>query len=190
MSDCLVGRRSILRCVNDHDIPYLARLYRDLDERELWTSRNSMPTDSTFREQFYHDLQGYYHTAFVICVKDKPDIPVGFFYTYQYSPSDGTLFTTIVLDRSNRLNGVAAEAGMLAYRYLFNNFPLRKIYADIFDFNQSSLAFARQCGFVEEGYLKHHTFRAGAYRGLYTFALYRKECKETVELYLGKEEHV
>lgn len=187
MSDQIRGRRCILRWVDDHDVSFLARMHRNLEMHGNWTSK-SIPTTDSFRDQFYRSLDSYYHVLFIISSVEEPEKPIGFFYTTQYSPSDGFTFSTLAMDPNNCLNGCAAEAGLLAYRYLFRHYPLRKIYANIYEFNHDSLAFVRQCGFVEEGFMKKHAFRKGQYYGLYTYALYRETFEEVDRRLFGPRE--
>ena len=187
MGDQIRGRRCILRWVNDRDVTFLARMHRNLEIRGNWTSR-TVPTTDSFREHFYRDLDSYYHVLFIIASAEEPEKPIGFFYTTQYNPADGFTFSTLVMDPDNCLNGCAAEAGLLAYRYLFRHFPLRKIYANIYEYNHASLAFVRQAGFVEEGLMKQHAFRNGKYYGLYTFALYREAFEEIDRRLFGHQE--
>ena len=62
---------------------------------------------------------------------------------------------------------------MLFHDYLFQYYPIRKVYSNVFGYNQTSLDFLLSAGFVVEGELKQHRYYGGAYHSMFTLALYR-----------------
>lgn len=182
MSDYIKGRHIMLRMVDDCDLPFLSGMFRNISRRELWTDNRRIVMSDEFRESFRQDMRHFYHTFFVISTVEDPDTPVGFFYSYHYSPSDGYAYTTLAMDDECRLSGIAAEAGIIAYRYLFEKYPIRKLYAEIYEYNQASLSFIRRIGFEEEGFLKNHIYYQGRYYGKFIYALYPERAEKFYRL--------
>lgn len=184
MKNEIVGRWSVLRPLNDRDFPFVCRMFRDLDTRHLWLEDSRLMTEGMIRDRLTGDLTRYYHTFFVFESLESPNDPIGIFYTYRYSPANGTVFATMAVDKARQQLGCAAEAGLMAYRYLFTNYPLRKVYANVFEFNKESYDFSRSCGFVEEGFMKEHIYYDGRYWGMYTLALYRNAYEKISSAFL------
>lgn len=179
MKNEIIGRWSVLRSLSDQDYPFVCHMFRDLDTRHLWLEERRLLPEGIIRDKLAEDLTRYYHTFFVFAPQETPREPIGLFYTYRYSPSNGTVFASIAVDKAQQRLGCVAEAGLMAYRYLFTNYPLRKVYANVFEFNKESYDFSKSCGFVEEGFMREHIYYNGRYWGVYTLALYRNTYEKT-----------
>jgi len=138
----------------------------------LWTMRKDVPSETEFYDTLVSRLRGYYHTVFLI--QNTQDEPAGFTYSYDANLVDGYVFTTTFLQPGHRERGLGAKAGLLFYDYLFAYFPIRKLYADVFEYNKASLSLLKNAGFEVEGTFKHHRFFGGQYWTLYRLALYRE----------------
>ena len=173
MGDEIRGRWTVVRPLNDGDLGFVCRMFRDPEQLALWQEDSRILPEGMIRERLLGDLGRRYHSFFVFAPASAPREPMGLFYTYQYSPANGTLFVTMATDPARYSLGCAGEAGLMIYRWLFSAHPLRKVYANVFEFNRESLAFCRSCGFVEEGFMREHVFHGGRWWGMYTLALYR-----------------
>ena len=65
--------------------------------------------------------------------------------------------------------------------YLFENFTITKICAEVFAENQASAHILEKNGFEKEGYLKKHVYKNGKYYDLILYGL-RKESYENKKI--------
>ena len=168
---------------------YLSFVYEmfTAPDHDLWVDRRGMQTLSQFEERFREDLKHFYHTFFVIVHADDADTPAGIFYTDRYRSADGTAFVTIAMAEGEKMTGIAAEAALLAYGYLFETWPLRKIYADVYDDNRPCLEFCRAGGFEEEGLMRDYSVHRGAWHGMHILALTRETAEKTIGRFRAAE---
>ena len=168
----LKGKRVVLSPPDDESISFLYRVELDISEKFLWTDERVIPDGYHFKDDFIRQLKSYYHVFLMIYVADEK-IPAGFIYSYNFNRTDGFLHSTIYVDKKYRSQFVGAEAGILFHDYLFQYYPLRKVYSTVFGYNQTSLKFLLSAGFVIEGEFKQHRYYAGDYHSMFTLALYK-----------------
>ena len=170
----LRGKRILLRPPDDSSISYLYQWELELSSKYLWTENCSIPDGYHFRDDFVHQLKSHYHVFLMVYIIGQ-ETPAGFIYSYNFNRTDGFLHTTIFIAQEHRAQLIGAEAGVLFHDYLFQYYPLRKVYSNVFSYNQTSLDFLLSAGFVVEGELKQHRYFCGAYHSMFTLALYRDE---------------
>jgi len=69
----------------------------------------------------------------------------------------------------------SALAGMAMFpKYLFDSFPIRKIYCHAYDYNQESIRLMRSGGFVEEGRFREFVWWRDRYWDMHVLALSRE----------------
>jgi hypothetical protein len=72
-----------------------------------------------------------------------------------------------------------AEAGLIFFDLLFKYFPLRKVYADVFEYNVDSYnILTKHGGFREEARLPQHIWYEDRYWAVIKLALYREDYYE------------
>lgn len=59
--------------------------------------------------------------------------------------------------------------------YLFENYSITKICAEVYAENIASIHVLKDNGFVQEGYLKHHLYKDGQYHDLFLFGLLEED---------------
>lgn len=67
---------------------------------------------------------------------------------------------------------------ILAYKmleYLFEKLNIRKVCAEVIDYNEISLHFHKKIGFVQEGILRKHILKNGNYCDVYIFSIFKEE---------------
>lgn len=67
---------------------------------------------------------------------------------------------------------------LLAYKmlcYLFEELKVRKICAEVLDYNQISLKFHEKVGFIQEGILRKHIIKYNNYCDVYLFSIFADE---------------
>lgn len=81
----------------------------------------------------------------------------------------------LIGERDFRGRGYGADAIQTLCRFGFQELNLRKIKANVFDFNRPAVRCYEKCGFEREGILKQEIYREGAYHDVIQMALFRPE---------------
>jgi RimJ/RimL family protein N-acetyltransferase len=81
---------------------------------------------------------------------------------FQWTARRATL-GIVIPNRLNRGRGYGSEAIRLLLSHAFDRLNLHKVELDVYAFNEQAIAVYRQIGFVEEGRVRDHVFRRGAY---------------------------
>ena len=99
--------------------------------------------------------------------------PVGFVQAYGLNLHEGWCYSLAYTSPEYRRGfGAEATAGLL--EYLFSEFPLRKVYADVLEFDMDTIKPLLGAGFVEEGRFREHVWHGEQYWDMYRFAIYRE----------------
>jgi UDP-4-amino-4,6-dideoxy-N-acetyl-beta-L-altrosamine N-acetyltransferase len=80
--------------------------------------------------------------------------------------------------------GTGSIMGVLALDYIFSQLGIRKVVGEAFAFNDESVRFHTRLGFVEEGRLKEHVLKNGAFQDVVVMALFShhwRKLRETLE---------
>lgn len=179
------GKSIELVPVNRQNVKEIYNFQKDICNMYLWTNQREVYNGIDFEEYFLHRLKTYYH-VFLLIVSTANNEVVGFVYSYDISPLDGTIYAAIYLKEAKRNKGFGAKAGALFLDYLFTYYPFRKIYCDVFGYNKTSYSFLENTGFVVEGELKEHRFFGGQYYSLFKFAMYRELFYSRYSMILSK----
>ena len=95
---------------------------------------------------------------------------------------------SIFLNKKYRDVGVGALCGVQFLDELFSNYPLRKIYIDVYDYNKQSLACNLGIGFVEEGCLKGYRYNNGEYHDMHLLSITREKFYEKAGGFLKRHD--
>lgn len=183
LSPTLTGSRISLTPVTGEDLSYLYKWAIDVESMMLWTNRRNIPPLQHYIEESEVRIKSNIITQLMIHQNDI-NTTIGTVYAYDAHLTDGFLFMTLFLINSHISQGYGAEASLLFIDYLFSYFPLRKIYTEVYDYNERSLHFHRRAGLQEEGCFLQHRFFNGVYADLYRFALYRSAWPEIRNRYI------
>jgi len=105
----------------------------------------------------------------------KPSLePVGFLQAYNFSTDWGWAYLLAYFDPKSWRPGAVTEATFLFAEYLFDAFPLRKLYGDIFEYNDKVLNLLRKVGCREEGRFEQHVWFGDRYWALIRMSLFRE----------------
>lgn len=74
-----------------------------------------------------------------------------------------------------RGKGYGTEAKMLLMNYAFNTLNIRKLCSEHLAFNDASRKYQEKCGYKQEGYLRAHRFKNGAYHDCVVTAVFRED---------------
>jgi RimJ/RimL family protein N-acetyltransferase len=171
------GRWVKLRPLSRRDYPTFFQWRADVESLHLWSSERRVPTF----EEYANELETLLATTITLLILTPRDEPIGFVQAYHLNHSQGWCRFLIYVSPEHRAAGYVLEAPMLFGDYLFSNFNFRKVYADVFEYNDDVLRMLTAGGFVEEGRLKQHIFFGGQFWDLINLALYRRGWEELKE---------
>lgn len=159
-----------LRPVTPDDYPVLYAAAVDPIDGYRWRFRGATPAPSEFEHLLFHEAIA----QFVVCDAED-DSAHGLVVAYGYHAGDGHANVAY-----QRIGGVDRRAGQmivgigLLIEYVFATWPVRKLYADLPDFNFGPLAALTGTAFEVEGRRRDHLYHADAWHDLVTIAIYRE----------------
>ena len=160
-----------------NDLADLFEIMMDNQDQALFHGRMQINSLPDFEKWMIGNMAHFYHDFYVITSDDNYTI-VGYVYSYEYKIYDGHCKVCIFLNKEYRDVGVGALCGIRFLDELFSNYPLRKIYIDVYDYNKQSLACNLGVGFVEEGCLKDYRYNNGEYHDLHLLSITREKFYE------------
>lgn len=181
----LAGRWIILRPISRSDYQTFFGWRTDLLQMHIWGSSRRLPSWEEFCEEVEQMLR---QSTIMLVLNKSSGLPIGFVQAYNTSPADGWCFTSAYIAEDHRQRPHAAEAYIALLEYLFRAFPLRKVYADVSDFNIAPLKPLMAGGFVEEGRFEEHTWHDDRYWDVIRLALRWLEVRDRARLLLGVAE--
>lgn len=164
-----------LRSVREEDYRVLFNWRTDAFEFHLWDSLRRLPTFEDFKQQTQEMLR---RTISFMVIANKDDDHVGLVQAYGINPEANHCFTMAYIAPAYRRKPHAAEGYIALLESLFRTMPLRKVYADIFDFNSHPMKPLMAGGFVEEGCFREHTWHDDRYWDVTRLAMYRERWME------------
>lgn len=100
-----------------------------------------------------------YHDFFM--VEDAANNTIGFTFSYDFFVFDGHCKYTLCLYDDYQNKGYGAVAAIKMLDYLFCNYPLKRVFISVFDYNKNSLLMNMKGGFEEVGCLPEYRFWGG-----------------------------
>jgi RimJ/RimL family protein N-acetyltransferase len=85
-----------------------------------------------------------------------------------------TAETSIYVAPDLKHPGVAESALELLKHKAFEEFDLRRLWSEVYEFDTVKVALLEQCGFVLEGRLREHVFQQGSYHDSLMYGLLRR----------------
>lgn len=171
------GRHVYIRSVCDEDFSFLHGIFSDTDELYLWSNLREGKPFSEFSRELSLMLKNTYRHFYIICDSESYR-KIGFIFCYNAHSADGYAYTTAYIIPEYRDSFYGAEAGLLYYSHLFRYFNYRKLYSEIYSYNNISKEFLESAGFCIEGVLKQHRYYENAFHDLYIYCTYRDEFLE------------
>jgi RimJ/RimL family protein N-acetyltransferase len=177
----VTGSRLRLRPALKEDIPWFYGWRCDLASLPLWTPNRKMVTLEEFGAEFGRWVAN--SIVMVVIALDSGE-PRGFLRAYNLNFAEGWAWLQASFG-TNRLSlGGAtrvAEALLLFTKYLFECFPVRRLYSEVYQYNGVSMRLHRRFGFLEEGRLREHVWYRDRFWDSFVFALTRERWQEIFE---------
>ena len=162
-----------LRGIVDDDLPQLLIWRNSASFSEMCTFRGDNLCIDAFREELAADFEHDRLCQFVIEVeRSNGNVPVGTIFAYGLNELDGYCFFTTFVSEAYASQGYGIHAAALMTDYLFVAHRLFKIYMDVYEHNQASLAAMRRFGCHEEGRFRKQRLIAGTRYDVLRLALY------------------
>lgn len=166
-STVAAGRFVHLRAITESDYRFLFDLFAYPENLHRFRFLGAPPAPELF-DTF---LWQFVHAQFLV-VASRNSEPIGIVTSYEYSPRDGITYLAIATHPSQRGNGWTLEAAPIFIRYLFETFPIRRIYTEALHNNRSQVT-SRVTNFELQVQRREHRWSQGAYRDMYVEALDR-----------------
>lgn len=168
-----------LRTVRRGDYDLLCNWREDTESMYLWTSYRHIGTRADNENELEENLRFHWHLCFIIETVERQK-PIGFIYSYEAQLVDGNCVVTTLVDKEHRTRGYGVEAHALFLRYIFTYFGFRKIYSDVYDFNQSSNSILKKSRYQLEGTFPKHRYFGEAWHTMKRYAFYREDISKVV----------
>lgn len=166
------GKHIYIRSVCDDDFSFLYSIFNDTEELYLWSNYRDAQSFSQFELLLKDMLKNVYRHFYIVCENEKCR-KIGFLYCYNAHMNDGYVYTTAFVIDEYRKTLCGAEAGLLYYAHLFRYYNYRKIYSEVYSYNEESKCFLESAGFEIEGILKKHRYYLDDFYDLYIFSINR-----------------
>ena len=168
--DYLQGREVRLRTILPSDYQFL----RELETNSCALVRFRQRGLSLSPESHLQSLwRGVLCQFLVTSVLDGH--PLGLVTSYGADFRNGRSYIAVIVRPEIQNRGPAMEAMRIFIDYLFAVFPLRKLMAEVIEFNWLQFSGGEGRVFATEGILKGHEFHAGRYWDVYLLAVYRDQ---------------
>jgi RimJ/RimL family protein N-acetyltransferase len=120
-------------------------------------------------------------SIFFIAADKVTRAPIGFIQAYNMAGLEGYTYVLSYFVEAARHTSKPGETGLIFGDYLFGFFNLRKIYADVFEYNHDSIRIVETLGFREEGRQREHVFYIDRFWDMIRYSLTRERWNELRE---------
>lgn len=127
-------------------------------DQYLFSTKILCNTKQRYEEWFIGQLRNHFHDFFIVELNNQQ---IGYVHNYDFSIKDGRCKIVVFIAAKYRTTGIGGVVAIDFMKYLFDSYPLRKVYLDIYDYNKQSLESNLRAGFKEEGQLKEYRFYNG-----------------------------
>ncbi len=162
---------------NQYDMDFLFTSFL-ADDQYLYSTKLGFHTKQGFEQWFRDRLNNDFHDFFI--VKNDQLKPIGFVYNYDFTLIDGHCKLVVYINDEYRKTGIGGFVAIKFMDYLFTQYPLRKVYSTIYDYNQESLQSHIGAGFIKEGTINDYRYYHGSYHPIHYFSMDRKQFESTL----------
>ncbi len=172
--------------ITQQDLPFISTVFGDCESMHLWGHRQACD-----ELQFYDSWRSWsaerMNSKFLVLVRSQP---AGIVFDYERNVEDGHTKIATILKQSavGKGNGIVATA--LFCSWLFKTAPLRKVYMEVFAFNEEMLRIAEKLGLTEEMRRVEHRFWNGRYWDQYGFSISRNDAPQLTSRLLRRDKRV
>ena len=143
------------------------------EEQHLFLNHHSCNSLKEFDGWLDNLLRDFYHEFFLI--EDDEGKIAGIIYSYHISLENGHCYISVYICPEYQGVGVGASAGIRFLDYLFRNYPLRRIYTEVYAYNKKSLESQKSCGLTITGRIPEYRYYNNSYHDLILMTISREE---------------
>jgi RimJ/RimL family protein N-acetyltransferase len=181
LTPLLEGHLVQLRPVENRDYDLLYRIHTEGDHLVRYRLRGATPSPDAFARFVWDQVLVH----FVVHARDGR--PVGVVSAYEPDFRNRYVYIAACSLAEFETTGLVLEGVALLVSYLFENFDLRKVYAESLAVNFDRFAFGDGRFFDVEGRMRAHEYVAGTYQDLVLLAIHRDDWREHHRRIFGKE---
>lgn len=172
--DLLLGDAVRLRAPRPSDTAALEEMHRDAELVRLSSPGTPYPAMGEQARKLLDEPTSAHRSHFVIAsIEDDAPLGVCGLVGYRLQMPDGFLY--ISLGPDHRGVGYGRDAVRVLLRFGFDGLGLHRISLGVFAFNTRALHVYRELGFTEEGRIRDHWFRDGAWHDDVRMAILAEE---------------
>jgi RimJ/RimL family protein N-acetyltransferase len=166
----LAGRLTQLRPIHPDDYEFLYQIAIAPENGFRWRYRGAIPDRAEF-------VKGLTRGALVQFVVERmaTSESVGLVTAYNANMRDGWAYIASICSPRFRSSGAVVDGLVTLSDYVFQNWPLRKLYFEALEFNYEQFGSVAGRLAHEEGRLREHVFYDGRYWDVVTAAIYGRE---------------
>jgi RimJ/RimL family protein N-acetyltransferase len=173
-----IGDKAQLRGYEPQDADVLDLYAHSADQRSGWMimpppSRAS--TKKVFEEAAGKQFGPETMEFSLVIARREDDLMVGTMNVHDVDQINGTFCYGVGINPQHKGNGYAAEAAVLALRFMFDERRFQKCTVRVYDYNSASQSLHRKLGFVEEGRLRRSLFLGGDYHDMLLYGMTAEE---------------
>ncbi len=151
-------RRVSLRALQATDMPTLYSMTIEYDVLWRWRFSGTIPNYETFVKSVMNGSLANY------CIVSTGNEKImGLLSSYNADLRNGTVFVAVVMGRKHFFTGSGIEAIALFINYLFNVWPLRKVYFESVEFDYQTFSSGEGKYFKKEAHFKEFYYFGGRY---------------------------
>jgi RimJ/RimL family protein N-acetyltransferase len=171
--------------VGEKEANFLYSCYQDYRARNLFTNDMYVKSMNTFINKMEKNMIYKYDDFMLIKSESSKEI-VGFIYTYGHKANDGNIKVTMYIEPNKRNSIYGAQGSLAFFDYLFNKYSIRKVYCNVYSYNEASSKILEGLNFKLEGRLKKHRYFDNDYYDVLIYALYKNDFNKLKERFNKK----
>lgn len=168
-----------LRPLNFDDKQYLLEWNRDKEIRDLTGA--VIPASEYEHEIWFESISHNNHTKFWVIQSLETRNPIGVvgLKNIDYINCNAELFIYIG-NKEFWGKGIGKDATKEILLFSFNTLNLRRVYLNVFEFNQRAIHSYEKIGFIKEGVLRKSKFHNGKYINKFIMGILKEDFKNEV----------
>lgn len=173
----LIGKKVILRSIEDSDIDKFYKWRNDLNIKKL-AMMHPFPVNYESEKEWFETMsrnKDNHLIVFSVCEK-KENRLIGYVKLFNINWIHRYCYFGIVLgEESSRGKGYGKETLQLITQYAFEILNLRKITLEVININNAAINLYKKFGFVEEGVLKEQFFFDNEWHDVIIMSLFKEK---------------
>lgn len=169
-----VEERAVLKEIDESDLLFILNWRNQESIRKVMFNSDLILWEQ--HSQWFNKLQKSDSAVSKIFYFDH--IPYGVLNITQIDSINHTCEWGFYIGPPHAPKGMGTILGYTALNYIFQELHIRKLSAQVFDFNDKSINFHNKMGFTQEGKLREHVLKNGRYVDILLYGFLSSEWRE------------